>query len=145
MNINDWDFKDLRAKLDVMGFNQTLPVLAIPLVGAIFGDLIKTTECLRDTKRQVADLLEVSTGLAIDAIRIGNRHILLGENVLGNGRRALQVRQFPTIGRVQSATFAVPQRPRRLRAAALWYDILVFVNITNYIVYVFCRFGASNT
>lgn len=60
INMNDWDFKDLRTKLDVMGFNQTLPVLAIPLVGAIFGDLIKTTECLRDTKRQVADLLEVS-------------------------------------------------------------------------------------
>lgn len=65
MNINDWDFKELRSKLDVMGFNQTLPVLAIPLVGAIFGDLIKTTECLRDTKRQVADLLEVSVDLAV--------------------------------------------------------------------------------
>lgn len=59
MNINDGDFKDLRSKLDIMGFTQTLPVLAIPLVQAIFGDLIKTTECLRDTKKKVADLLEV--------------------------------------------------------------------------------------
>lgn len=57
--MTEWDFKELRAKLDVMGFTQTLPVLAIPLVGAIFGDLIKTTECLRDTKKQVVELLEV--------------------------------------------------------------------------------------
>ncbi|XP_034104614.1 centrosomal protein of 135 kDa isoform X1 [Drosophila albomicans] len=61
MNLHDGDFKTLRSKLDVMGFTQTMPVLAMPLVGAIFGDLIKTTECLRDTKRQVAELLEEKT------------------------------------------------------------------------------------
>lgn len=57
--MTEHDLKELRAKLDVMGFPQTLPVLAIPLVQAIFGDLIKTTECLRDTKKQVVELLEV--------------------------------------------------------------------------------------
>jgi len=36
MNINDGDFKDLRCKLDIMGFTQTLPVLAIPLVQVTF-------------------------------------------------------------------------------------------------------------
>ncbi|KAH8270271.1 hypothetical protein KR018_006445, partial [Drosophila ironensis] len=61
MSITDGDFKDLRSKLDIMGFTQTLPVLAIPLVQAIFGDLIKTTECLRDTKKNVAELLEEKT------------------------------------------------------------------------------------
>ncbi|KAH8261538.1 hypothetical protein KR044_010915 [Drosophila immigrans] len=61
MNIHDADFKTLRSKLDVMGFTQTMPVLAMPLVSAIFGDLIKTTECLRDTKRHVAELLEEKT------------------------------------------------------------------------------------
>ncbi|XP_033242157.1 centrosomal protein of 135 kDa isoform X2 [Drosophila miranda] len=65
---NDGDFKDLRSKLDVMGFNQTLPVLAIPLVQAIFGDLVKTTECLRDTKKQVANLLE-EMGQAVAKLR----------------------------------------------------------------------------
>ncbi|KAL7734982.1 hypothetical protein ACLKA6_011247 [Drosophila palustris] len=84
MNINDCDFKDLRSKLDVMGFTQTLPVLAIPLVGAIFGDLIKTTECLRDTKRQVADLLEEKTcwELGVEPYKCDNSRLLAECNEL---------------------------------------------------------------
>ncbi|KAH8405257.1 hypothetical protein KR222_000686 [Zaprionus bogoriensis] len=84
MNVNDWDFKDLRTKLDVMGFNQTLPVLAMPLVGAIFGDLIKTTECLRDTKRQVADLLEEKTcwELGVEPYKCDNSRLLAECNEL---------------------------------------------------------------
>ncbi|XP_030570956.1 centrosomal protein of 135 kDa isoform X1 [Drosophila novamexicana] len=82
--MNDWDFKDLRTKLDVMGFNQTLPVLAIPLVGAIFGDLIKTTECLRDTKRQVADLLEEKAcwELGVEPYKCDNSRLLAECNEL---------------------------------------------------------------
>ncbi|XP_034482120.1 centrosomal protein of 135 kDa isoform X2 [Drosophila innubila] len=84
MNMNDCDFKDLRSKLDVMGFTQTLPVLAIPLVGAIFGDLIKTTECLRDTKRQVADLLEERNcwELGVEPYKCDNSRLLAECNEL---------------------------------------------------------------
>ncbi|EDW26233.1 GL24729 [Drosophila persimilis] len=81
---NDGDFKDLRSKLDVMGFNQTLPVLAIPLVQAIFGDLVKTTECLRDTKKQVADLLEEKTcwELGVEPYKCDNSRLLAECNEL---------------------------------------------------------------
>ncbi|KAM8709398.1 hypothetical protein ACLKA7_016237 [Drosophila subpalustris] len=67
-----------------MGFTQTLPVLAIPLVGAIFGDLIKTTECLRDTKRQVADLLEEKTcwELGVEPYKCDNSRLLAECNEL---------------------------------------------------------------
>ncbi|EDV97142.1 centrosomal protein of 135 kDa isoform X2 [Drosophila grimshawi] len=84
MNMNECDFKDLRTKLDVMGFNQTLPVLAIPLVAAVFGDLIKTTECLRDTKRQVADLLEEKTcwDLGVEPYKCDNSRLLAECNEL---------------------------------------------------------------
>ncbi|EDV40901.1 uncharacterized protein Dana_GF23686, isoform A [Drosophila ananassae] len=84
MNINDGDFKDLRSKLDIMGFTQTLPVLAIPLVQAIFGDLIKTTECLRDTKKKVADLLEERTcwELGVEPYKCDNSRLLAECNEL---------------------------------------------------------------
>ncbi|XP_041674094.1 centrosomal protein of 135 kDa isoform X3 [Drosophila eugracilis] len=84
MNINDGDFKDLRCKLDIMGFTQTLPVLAIPLVQAIFGDLIKTTECLRDTKKKVAELLEEKTcwELGVEPYKCDNSRLLAECNEL---------------------------------------------------------------
>ncbi|XP_017019530.1 centrosomal protein of 135 kDa isoform X2 [Drosophila kikkawai] len=84
MNFNDGDFKDLRSKLDIMGFTQTLPVLAIPLVQAIFGDLIKTTECLRDTKKQVASLLEDKTcwELGVEPYKCDNARLLAECNEL---------------------------------------------------------------
>ncbi|KAH8380322.1 hypothetical protein KR009_010009 [Drosophila setifemur] len=84
MNFNDGDFKDLRSKLDIMGFTQTLPVLAIPLVQAIFGDLIKTTECLRDTKKKVAELLEEKTcwDLGVEPYKCDNSRLLAECNEL---------------------------------------------------------------
>ncbi|XP_016994011.2 centrosomal protein of 135 kDa isoform X2 [Drosophila takahashii] len=84
MNINDGDFKDLRCKLDIMGFTQTLPVLAIPLVQAIFGDLIKTTECLRDTKKKVSELLEEKTcwELGVEPYKCDNSRLLAECNEL---------------------------------------------------------------
>lgn len=84
MNINDGDFKDLRCKLDIMGFTQTLPVLAIPLVQAVFGDLIKTTECLRDTKKKVAELLEEKTcwELGVEPYKCDNSRLLAECNEL---------------------------------------------------------------
>ncbi|XP_020798268.1 centrosomal protein of 135 kDa [Drosophila serrata] len=84
MNFSDGDFKDLRSKLDVMGFTQTLPVLAIPLVQAIFADLIKTTECLRDTKKQIAVLLEDKTcwELGVEPYKCDNARLLAECNEL---------------------------------------------------------------
>ncbi|BFF96489.1 centrosomal protein of 135 kDa [Drosophila madeirensis] len=81
---NDGEFKDLRSKLDVMGFNQTLPVLAIPLVQGIFGDLVKTTECLRDTKKQVSVLLEEKTcwELGVEPYKCDNSRLLAECNEL---------------------------------------------------------------
>ncbi|XP_017955741.1 centrosomal protein of 135 kDa isoform X2 [Drosophila navojoa] len=82
--MTEWDFKELRAKLDVMGFTQTLPVLAIPLVGAIFGDLVKTTECLRDTKKQVVELLEEKAcwELGVEPYKCDNTRLLAECNEL---------------------------------------------------------------
>ncbi|KAH8369969.1 hypothetical protein KR093_001625 [Drosophila rubida] len=84
MNLHDADFKTLRSKLDVMGYTQTMPVLAMPLVSAIFSDLIKTTECLRDTKRQVADLLEEKTcwELGVEPYKCDNSRLLAECNEL---------------------------------------------------------------
>ncbi|XP_017842894.2 centrosomal protein of 135 kDa isoform X1 [Drosophila busckii] len=84
MEINDGDFQDLRAKLDVMGFKQALPVLAVPLVGAIFGDLIRTTECLRDTKTSLAELLEEKTcwEMGVEPYKCDNARLLAECNEL---------------------------------------------------------------
>lgn len=59
MSATDSVFNNLRQKLDVMGYRQSLPLAAIPLVGCLFEDLVKTTESLRDSKKQIMDLLEV--------------------------------------------------------------------------------------
>lgn len=59
MSAADSVFNNLRQKLDVMGYRQSLPLAAIPLVGCLFEDLVKTTESLRDSKKQIMDLLEV--------------------------------------------------------------------------------------
>lgn len=57
--VNDSVFNNLRQKLNVLGYHQTLPLSAIPLVGCLFEDLVKTTESLRDAKEKVVQLLEV--------------------------------------------------------------------------------------
>ena len=59
MSATDSVFNNLRQKLDVMGYRQSLPLAAIPLVGCLFEDLVKTTESLRDSKKEIMDLLEV--------------------------------------------------------------------------------------
>lgn len=59
MSLSDSVFNNLRQKLDVMGYRQTLPLAAIPLVGCLFEDFVKTTESLRDCKKQIMELLEV--------------------------------------------------------------------------------------
>lgn len=60
MTTSDSVFNNLRQKLDIMGYRETLPLAGIPLVGKIFEDLIRSTESLRDAKKQLMELLEVS-------------------------------------------------------------------------------------
>ena len=60
---NDGLYNNLRKKLDVLGYSQPLPGLA--LVGALFQDLITTTESLRDCKHKIQNLLEVGRNLQI--------------------------------------------------------------------------------
>lgn len=59
MSLSDSVFNNLRQKLDVMGYRQSLPLAAIPLVGSLFEDFVKTTESLRDSKKKIMELLEV--------------------------------------------------------------------------------------
>lgn len=59
MSITDSTYDNLREKLDILGYQQTLPLSAVPLVGVIFEDLIKTTESLRNAKLEIAKYLEV--------------------------------------------------------------------------------------
>uniref|UniRef100_A0A1A9Z8Z3 Centrosomal protein of 135 kDa n=1 Tax=Glossina pallidipes TaxID=7398 RepID=A0A1A9Z8Z3_GLOPL len=67
MCTSDSIFKNLRQKLDVMGYNQTLPLAAVPIVGAVFEDLVKTTESLRDSKKQLIELLEEKSSWELGA------------------------------------------------------------------------------
>lgn len=62
MSASDGVFNNLRQKLDVLGYTQTLPLAGIPLVAALFEDLVKSTESLRDAKKKIVDLLEVKYG-----------------------------------------------------------------------------------
>lgn len=68
MAAEDSIFSNLREKLDLMGYQQTLPLAAVPLVCALFEDLITTTESLRDAKKTILELLEV---ISINNISIG--------------------------------------------------------------------------
>lgn len=57
MQVDD-AFNNLRHKLDVLGYNRTFPLSAFALVGALFEDLVKTTESLHDAKLRIGKLLE---------------------------------------------------------------------------------------
>lgn len=49
----------LRNKLDILGFNQPLPIGALSVVSAILDDLIKTTDSLKKSKEELNQLREV--------------------------------------------------------------------------------------
>jgi hypothetical protein len=52
-------YEYVRQKLDLLGYdNQTLPVSAIAIVSGILDDLIITTEGLKKSKDEIAQLLE---------------------------------------------------------------------------------------
>lgn len=52
-------YEYVRQKLDLLGYdNQNLPISAIPIVSSIIDDLIITTEGLKNSKDQIAQLLE---------------------------------------------------------------------------------------
>lgn len=55
----DMRYDYIRQKLNLLGYDhQSLPISAIPLVASILDDLIVTTEGLKNSKDQIATLLE---------------------------------------------------------------------------------------
>ena len=46
-------FTSLRKRLDQLGYKQPLGVESLPLVEKLFGDLLHTTESLKNTKQQL--------------------------------------------------------------------------------------------
>lgn len=68
----------LRKRLDVLGFTQPLPLGAVPLVGAILEDLIRTTETLKGHKDQVHNLLQEKKAwdLGVEAYKCDNSKLL---------------------------------------------------------------------
>ncbi|XP_073839342.1 centrosomal protein 135kDa isoform X2 [Musca autumnalis] len=77
-------FNNLRQKLNVLGYHQTLPLSAIPLVGSLFDDLVKTTESLRDSKQKIMELLEEKScwELGVEPYKCDNARLLQQNNQL---------------------------------------------------------------
>ncbi|XP_067643783.1 centrosomal protein of 135 kDa isoform X2 [Eurosta solidaginis] len=84
MSASDGVFKNLRQKLDVLGYTQTLPLAGLPLVGALFEDLLKSTESLRDAKKKIVDLLEEKScwELGVEPYKCNNSRLLAECNQL---------------------------------------------------------------
>ncbi|XP_037909139.1 centrosomal protein of 135 kDa isoform X2 [Hermetia illucens] len=78
MSITDSTYDNLREKLDILGYQQTLPLSAVPLVGVIFEDLIKTTESLRNAKLEIAKYLEEKScwDLGVEPYKCDNSRLL---------------------------------------------------------------------
>lgn len=74
----------LRKRLDILGFSQPLPLGAVPLVGALLEDLIKTTESLKAAKDQVHGLLQEKNAwdLGVEAYKCDNSKLLAEVNRL---------------------------------------------------------------
>lgn len=53
-------YHTLRAQLDELGFRQPLAIDCLPLVEALFADLLHTTSSLEHYKKQAFELTEVS-------------------------------------------------------------------------------------
>lgn len=53
-------YHSLRAQLDELGFRQPLAIECLPLVEALFGDLLQTTSSLDHYKKTAHELDEVS-------------------------------------------------------------------------------------
>ncbi|XP_054735684.1 centrosomal protein of 135 kDa isoform X1 [Anastrepha obliqua] len=84
MSVSDGVFNNLRQKLDVLGYTQTLPLVGIPLVAALFEDLVKSTESLRDAKKKIVDLLEEKScwELGVEPYKCDNSRLLAECNQL---------------------------------------------------------------
>ncbi|CAD7005617.1 unnamed protein product [Ceratitis capitata] len=84
MSASDGVFNNLRQKLDVLGYTQTLPLAGIPLVAALFEDLVKSTESLRDAKKKIVDLLEEKScwELGVEPYKCDNSRLLAECNQL---------------------------------------------------------------
>lgn len=81
---SDMKHNGLRKRLDVLGFSQPLPLGAVPLVGAILEDLIRTTESLKQQKDQVHTFLQEKNAweLGVEAYKCDNSKLLSEVSVL---------------------------------------------------------------
>ncbi|GAB0100568.1 centrosomal protein of 135 kDa [Sergentomyia squamirostris] len=70
--------KNLRKKLDLLGFRQQLPVSAVGLVSALLEDLLKTTESLKFAKEEINKLLQEKSAweLGVEPYKCDNSKLL---------------------------------------------------------------------
>ncbi|XP_055695136.1 centrosomal protein of 135 kDa-like isoform X1 [Lutzomyia longipalpis] len=59
--------KNLRKKLDLLGFRQPLPVSGVGLVSALLEDLLKTTDSLKVAKKEINQLLQEKSAWELGA------------------------------------------------------------------------------
>ena len=57
-------FTSLRKRLDQMGYRQPLCIEALPLTEKLFGDLLHTTESLKNAKQQLGKHTEQKVSLS---------------------------------------------------------------------------------
>lgn len=55
-------FTNLRKRLDQLGYRQSLGIESLPLVDKLFGDLLHTTESLKNAKKQLGKHKEEKVG-----------------------------------------------------------------------------------
>lgn len=81
---SDMKHNGLRKRLDVLGFSQPLPLGAVPLVGAILEDLIRTTESLKQQKDLVHTFMQEKNAweLGVEAYKCDNSKLLSEVSVL---------------------------------------------------------------
>ena len=67
------DVQALRRRLDQFGYMHALPLEAVPLVHALFADLLRTSQALMQAKVRIGVLLKEVEGdyLRVDKITIG--------------------------------------------------------------------------
>uniref|UniRef100_A0A1Q3G3E5 Putative myosin class ii heavy chain n=1 Tax=Culex tarsalis TaxID=7177 RepID=A0A1Q3G3E5_CULTA len=75
---------DLRKRLDILGFNHSLPLGAIGIVSAILSDLIKTSEKLKSSKQQIEQLMQEKAAweLGVEPYKCDNSRLLSEVNGL---------------------------------------------------------------
>ncbi|XP_059615243.1 centrosomal protein of 135 kDa isoform X2 [Phlebotomus argentipes] len=100
--------KNLRKKLDLLGFRQPLPVSGVGLASALLEDLLKTTESLKLAKEEINQLLQEKSAweLGVEPYKCDNSKLLAECNKLNldiiRQRDNYEVKKAELIRRVRS-------------------------------------------